>query len=65
MCSGPGFGASVSGSRTTERRRLAVKSQRLDGREALAQIASVAHTRYASALVVRSKYSCGFQMVET
>ena len=33
-----------------DRRRLAVKAQAL-GREALAQIASVAHTRYASALV--------------
>ena len=41
MCSEPGFGASVSGSPDDDRRRLAVKAQAL-GREALAQIASVA-----------------------
>ena len=41
MCSEPGFGASVSVSRNDDRRRLAVKAQAL-GREALAQIASVA-----------------------
>ena len=42
MCSEPGFGASVSSSLTTTGGgRLAVKAQAL-GREALAQIASVA-----------------------
>ena len=40
MCSEPGFGASLSLS-DDDRRRLAVKAQAL-GREALAQIASVA-----------------------
>ena len=41
MCSEPGFGASVSGSRTTSGAGSRVKAQAL-GREALAQIASVA-----------------------
>ena len=41
MCSEPGFGASVSSSLTTTVVGLAVKAQAL-GREALAQIASVA-----------------------
>ena len=41
MCSEPGFGASVSRLSDDDRRRLAVKAQAL-GREALAQIASVA-----------------------
>ena len=41
MCSEPGFEASVSGLSDDDRRRLAVKAQAL-GREALAQIASVA-----------------------
>ncbi len=41
MCSEPGFGASVSGSRTTSGAGSPSRAQAL-GREALAQIASVA-----------------------
>ena len=44
LCSEPGFGASVSGSLTTTGAGFAVKAQAL-GREALAQIASVATPR--------------------
>ena len=50
VCSEPGFGASVSGSLTSDRRRLAVKAQAL-GREGAGPDCVHCHTRYASALV--------------